>query len=250
MRNLLRRMEPKNFGDITAVISLYRPGPMAANAHNDYADRSNGRQEITPIHPELKDALEPILGDLPPDRVPGTDHGHRPAARRIHPGRRRPDAASDGQEEEGSPGGGGSQVLPRHDGEGFLRESAQALWDTILPFAGYAFNKSHAAGYALVAYWTAYLKANYPAAYMAALLTSVSDDKDKMAVYLAECRAQGIKVLPPDVNESGLRFTPVGQDIRFGMGAVRSVSEDVVDSIVATRKEGRLRRLLRLPRQD
>src|SRR5699024_3904000 len=119
----------------------------------------------------------------------------------------------------------------------FSRESAQALWDIMLPFAGYAFNKSHAAGYALVAYWTAYLKANYPAAYMAALLTSVSGDKDKMAVYMAECRAQGIKVLPPDVNDSSLRFTPVGQDIRFGMGAVRNVGANVVNSIIKTRTE-------------
>src|SRR5207248_9139793 len=88
---------------------------------------------------------------------------------------------------------------------GFSDGAVKALWDTILPFAGYAFNKSHAAGYGLIAYWTAYLKANYPAEYMAALLTSVADNKDKSAVYLSECRRMGIKVLPPDVNESGQR---------------------------------------------
>ncbi|SIO89317.1 DNA polymerase III subunit alpha [Nocardiopsis sp. JB363] len=238
MRNLLKRMEPKAFGDITAVLSLYRPGPMAANAHNDYADRSNGRQEVTAIHPELKDALEPILGETYhlivyqeqimaiAQQLAGYSLGGADLMRRAM-GKKKKEALEK-EFEKFSAG-----MIEK----GFSRESMQAIWDVMLPFAGYAFNKSHAAGYALVAYWTAYLKANYPAAYMAALLTSVSDDKDKMAVYLAECRAQGIKVLPPDVNESGLRFTPVGSDIRFGMGAVRNVGANVVNSIVKTRTE-------------
>ncbi|WP_116245191.1 DNA polymerase III subunit alpha [Nocardiopsis sp. FIRDI 009] len=238
MRNLLRRMEPKQFGDLTAVISLYRPGPMAANAHNDYADRSNGRQEITPIHPELKDALDPILGETYhlivyqeqimaiAQQLAGYTLGGADLMRRAM-GKKKKEAL---EAEE-------AKFFPGAAERGFSKEATQALWDVMLPFAGYAFNKSHAAGYALVAYWTAYLKANYPAAYMAALLTSVSDDKDKMAVYLAECRAQGIKVLPPDVNDSGLRFTPVGRDIRFGMGAVRNVGANVVNSIIKTRNE-------------
>ncbi|MFE3457231.1 DNA polymerase III subunit alpha [Nocardiopsis aegyptia] len=238
MRNLLKRMEPKNFGDITAVISLYRPGPMAANAHNDYADRSNGRQDVTPIHPELKEALDPILGETYhlivyqeqimaiAQQMAGYSLGGADLMRRAM-GKKKKEALEK-EYEKFSAG-----MVEK----GFSRESMQAIWDVMLPFAGYAFNKSHAAGYALVAYWTAYLKANYPAAYMAALLTSVSDDKDKMAVYLAECRAQGIKVLPPDVNESGLRFTPVGRDIRFGMGAVRNVGANVVNSIIKTRTE-------------
>ena len=111
------------------------------------------------------------------------------------------------------------------------------LWETILPFAGYAFNKSHAAGYGLVSYWTAYLKANYPAEYMAALLTSVGDDKDKTAIYLSDCRRLGIRVLQPDVNESTFNFAPVGKDIRFGLGAIRNVGEQPVDDIVASRDE-------------
>ena len=113
----------------------------------------------------------------------------------------------------------------------------KALWDTVLPFAGYAFNKSHAAGYGLVSYWTAYLKANYPAEYMAGLLTSVGDDKDKAAVYLADCRKLGITVLPPDVNESLLNFASVGADIRFGLGAVRNVGANVVGSLIKTRSD-------------
>ena len=107
----------------------------------------------------------------------------------------------------------------------------------MLPFADYAFNKSHAAGYGLVSYWTAYLKANYPAEYMAGLLTSVGDDKDKAAVYLADCRKLGITVLPPDVNESGLNFASVGEDIRYGLGAVRNVGANVVASLINTRTD-------------
>lgn len=120
---------------------------------------------------------------------------------------------------------------------GYSDHAIQTLWDILLPFAGYAFNKSHTAGYGIVSYWTAYLKANYKAEYMAALLTSVGDDKDKMAVYLAEARKMKIQVLPPGVNESEHNFTPTGADIRFGLSAVRNVGENVVRSIVKTRKE-------------
>ncbi|MFF9908948.1 OB-fold nucleic acid binding domain-containing protein, partial [Streptomyces olivaceus] len=110
-------------------------------------------------------------------------------------------------------------------------------WDVLVPFAGYAFNKAHAAAYALVSYWTAYLKANYPAEYMAALLTSVKDDKDKSAVYLNECRRMGIKVLPPNVNESVHNFAAQGDDvILFGLEAVRNVGTNVVESIIRSRK--------------
>src|SRR6202022_3062497 len=119
----------------------------------------------------------------------------------------------------------------------FSARAIKALWDTVLPFADYAFNKSHAAGYGLVSYWTAYLKANYPAEYMGGLLTSVGDDKDKAAVYLADCRKLGITVLPPDVNESGLNFATVGTDIRYGIGAVRNVGTNVVGSIIRTRSD-------------
>jgi DNA polymerase III subunit alpha len=115
--------------------------------------------------------------------------------------------------------------------------AVQTLWDILLPFSDYAFNKAHSAAYGLVSYWTAYLKANYPSEYMAAVLTSVKDDKDKMAIYLNECRRMGIKVLPPDVNESEATFTPVGSDIRFGLSAVRNVGIHVVDAIVASRRE-------------
>ena len=121
--------------------------------------------------------------------------------------------------------------------KGFSAESCQTLWDVMLPFSGYAFNKSHTAGYGLVSYWTAFLKANYPVDFMAAQLTSIGDNKDKSAVYLAECRRMGIKVLPPDVNDSDLWFRAVDGDIRFGLGAVRNVGANVVESIIKTRRD-------------
>ncbi|TQJ02197.1 DNA polymerase III subunit alpha [Amycolatopsis cihanbeyliensis] len=243
MRDLLRRMQPTGFDDIVAVLALYRPGPMGMNAHNDYADRKNARQEIKPIHPELADPLREILSDTHglivyqeqimqiAQRVAGYSMGRADVLRRAM-GKKKKEVLE--KEFEGFQAGmRASELVPG----GFSDEAIQALWDTILPFAGYAFNRSHAAGYGLIAYWTAYLKANYPAEYMAALLTSVGDNKDKSAVYLSECRRLGIKVLPPDVNESALRFSAVGDDIRFGLGAVRNVGANVVESVLSTRAE-------------
>jgi DNA polymerase-3 subunit alpha len=120
---------------------------------------------------------------------------------------------------------------------GFSKGAIAKLWETLIPFADYAFNRAHSAGYGVVSFWTAYLKANFPTEYMAALLTSVRDDKDKSALYLSECRRMGIKVLPPDVNESESDYTPRGTDIRFGLSAIRNVGENVTASIVAARKE-------------
>ena len=119
---------------------------------------------------------------------------------------------------------------------GFSKSAIDKLWETLIPFADYAFNRAHSAGYGIVSYWTAYLKANFPTEYMSALLTSVKDDKDKSAQYLNECRRIGIKVLPPDVNESNSDYTPLGGDIRFGLSAIRNVGENVVASIVQSRE--------------
>nr|WP_257901222.1 DNA polymerase III subunit alpha [Saccharothrix obliqua] len=236
MRDLLRRMRPTGFEDIIAVNALYRPGPMAMNTHNNYADRKNGRQEVEPIHPELAEPLRDILAETHglvvyqeqimqiAQRVAGFSMGRADVLRRAM-GKKKKEVLE--KEFEGFREGMRTN--------GFSDGAVQALWDTVLPFAGYAFNKSHAAGYALVGYWTAYLKANYQPEYMAALLTSVGDNKDKSAVYLAECRRLGIRVLPPDVNESSPRFAAVGDDIRFGLGAVRNVGANVVESIIATR---------------
>ncbi|MEV0073569.1 MULTISPECIES: DNA polymerase III subunit alpha [unclassified Amycolatopsis] len=243
MRDLLRRMLPTGFEDIVAVLALYRPGPMGMNAHNDYADRKNNRQKVTPIHPELEDPLREILSETYglivyqeqimqiAQKVAGYTMGRADTLRRAM-GKKKKEVLE--KEYEGfEEGMKASPLLPG----GFSPEAVKALWDTILPFAGYAFNKSHAAAYGLIAYWTAYLKANYTPEYMAALLTSVGDNKDKSAIYLSECRRLGIKVLPPDVNESALRFAAVGTDIRFGLGAVRNVGANVVESVIKTREE-------------
>jgi DNA polymerase-3 subunit alpha len=236
MRDLLRRMQPTGFQDIVAVLALYRPGPMGVNAHNDYADRKNGRQAIKPIHPELADPLADILSETYglivyqeqimriAQRVAGYSLARADILRKAM-GKKKRDVLD--KEYEGFAEG--------MRANGFSAGAIKVLWDTILPFADYAFNKSHAAGYGLVSYWTAYLKANYPGEYMAGLLTSVGDDKDKAAVYLADCRKLGITVLPPDVNESEVNFASVGTDIRFGLGAVRNVGANVVSSLIATR---------------
>ena len=238
MRTLLKAMEPSHFGDIAAALALYRPGPMAANAHMDYAERSNGRQKLTPIHPELEEALEPILGETYhllvyqeqvmaiAQRLAGYSLGQADLLRRAM-GKKKKEIIE--KEYEGFKAG----MLAK----GFSAESCQTLWDVMLPFSGYAFNKSHTAGYGLVSYWTAFLKANYPVDFMAAQLTSIGDNKDKSAVYLAECRRLGIKVLPPDVNDSDLWFRAVDGDIRFGLGAVRNVGANVVESIIKTRRD-------------
>ncbi|WP_020657606.1 DNA polymerase III subunit alpha [Amycolatopsis benzoatilytica] len=243
MRDLLRRMLPTGFEDIIAVLALYRPGPMGMNAHNDYADRKNNRQQIKPIHPQLEEPLREILSETYglivyqeqimqiAQKVAGYTMGRADTLRRAM-GKKKKEVLE--KEYEGFEEGMKSSPLVEG---GFSPEAVKALWDTILPFAGYAFNKSHAAAYGLIAYWTAYLKANYTAEYMAALLTSVGDNKDKSAIYLSECRRLGIKVLPPDVNESALRFAAVGSDIRFGLGAVRNVGANVVESIIKTREE-------------
>ncbi|BBY47819.1 DNA-directed DNA polymerase [Mycolicibacterium arabiense] len=238
MRDLLRRMQPTVFEDVVAVIALYRPGPMGMNAHNDYADRKNNRQAIKPIHPELEEPLREILSETYglivyqeqimriAQKVAGFSLARADILRKAM-GKKKREVLE--KEFEGFSEGMKSN--------GFSAAAVKALWDTVLPFADYAFNKSHAAGYGLVSYWTAYLKANFPAEYMAGLLTSVGDDKDKAAVYLADCRRLGITVLPPDVNESVLNFASVGADIRFGLGAVRNVGANVVSSLINTRTE-------------
>ncbi|MGW1677530.1 DNA polymerase III subunit alpha [Saccharopolyspora sp. NPDC002376] len=238
MRELLKRMQPTEFADIVACNALYRPGPMEVNAHNDYADRKNGKKPVEPIHPELDEPLKDILAETYglivyqeqimaiAQKVAGYSLGRADILRRAM-GKKKKSVLD--QEFEGFRDGMLAQ--------GFSDEAIEKLWATVLPFAGYAFNKSHAAGYALVAYWTAYLKANYPAEYMAGLLTSNGDNKDKMAIYLAECRRMGVKVLSPDVNDSKDTFAAVGSDIRFGMSAIRNVGSNVVASIVKSRQE-------------
>lgn len=238
MQELLKRMRPTGFNDIVAALALYRPGPMGMNTHWEYADRKNKRKPITPIHPELEEPLRDILAETYglivyqeqimkiSQKVADYTAGQADSFRKAMGKKKAEVLAAEFQTFEGG-----------MKANGYSDAAITALWDTIEPFAGYAFNKSHAAGYGLVSFWTAYLKANYTSEYMAALLTSVADKKDKTALYLADCRHLGINVLSPDVNESKFTFQSVGNDIRFGLGAVRNVGEDVVASIVRAREE-------------
>ena len=237
IRSLLRSMAPDSFEDIAAVIALYRPGPMGEDSHNKYADYKNGRKAPVAIHPELDKPLNEILKDTYglivyqeqvlaiARKVAGFTLGRADLLRKAM-----------GKKDK--------KILDKErvhfeegmKSNGFSEDATEKLWQTLIPFSDYAFNRAHSAGYGLLSFWTAYLKANYPSEYMAALLTSVGDDKDKSALYLNECRRMGIKVLPPDVNESDSGYTPIGKDIRFGLTAIRNVGENVVASIIENRK--------------
>ena len=238
IRALLRSMAPDSFEDISAVIALYRPGPMGVNAHNDYADRKNKRKRIEPIHPELSAALDEILSDTYglivyqeqvmaiAQKLAGFSLGRADLLRKAM-GKKNKEILD-------------KEYVHFEEGmrnNGFSSIAIEELWKTLIPFSDYAFNRAHSAGYGVLSFWTAYLKANYPTEYMAALLTSVRDDKDKSALYLNESRRMGIKVLPPDVNFSNAEYTPGGSDIRFGLTAIRNIGENVVASIVKNRNE-------------
>ena len=242
---------PDNFEDISAVLALYRPGPMGVNSHINYALRKNGKQEIKPIHPELAEPLAEILNTTyglivyqeqvmaVAQKLAGYTLGQADLLRRAM-GKKKKEILD-------------AEYVPFSEGmraNGYSEAAVKALWAVLVPFSDYAFNKAHTAAYGLISYWTAYLKAHYAPEYMAALLTSVKGDKDKSAIYLNECRRMGIKVLPPDVNESASDFTPVGTDIRFGLSAVRNVGgERRRPDRGGARGEGSVRRLRRLRRQ-
>ena len=250
MRALVRALAPTCIEDVAALVALYRPGPMAANMHYDYADRKNGRKEVTLLHPDMGEVLGDTYGLMiyqesmmrVAQRFAGYTLAEAETLRKAAGKKVREIMAKERE-----------KFVSSCDKTGYGAELGTALFDIIEPFADYAFNKSHAFGYGLVAYWTAWLKANHPVEYMACLLTSVKDDKDKMAVYLAECRAMGIEVLVPDINLSASDFTAVrgGQEaaaarlgrevtgkglIPFGLSAVRNVGEGLVERIVSERE--------------
>jgi len=243
MRSLLKQLKPTSFEDISAVIALYRPGPMGMNSHTNYALRKNGLQKIEAIHPELEEPLRESLGITyglivyqeqvmsVAQKVAGFTLGQADVLRRAMGKKKKSELDKQFADFEGG-------MVEN----GYSADAVKVLWDTLMPFADYAFNKAHSAGYGVLSYWTAYLKANFPAEYMAALLTSVGDSKDKLGMYLSECRRMGIKVLAPDVNESSGDFTAVPNetgvgDIRFGLGAIRNVGANVVDAVARARED-------------
>ncbi|HLX87613.1 MAG TPA: DNA polymerase III subunit alpha, partial [Acidimicrobiales bacterium] len=240
MRTTLRALAPTSFDDVGALVALYRPGPMAANMHRDYPEMKNGRKQVAYLHPDM----EAILGDT---------YGlmlYQESVMRVA----QKFAGYSLEEADNLRKACGKKIRAMIQAErvkfvagcvdqGYGEVLGTKLFDIIEPFADYAFNKSHAYGYGLVAYQTAWLKANYPVEYFAALLTSVKDDKDRTAVYLGECRTMGIEVLVPDVNRSAGEFTPLTDEdgrhkIVFGLAAVRNVGESLVERIVAERDEG------------
>lgn len=239
MRSLLKTLKPNNFNDISALIALYRPGPMDMDSHTNYAKRKNGLQKITPIHPEVAEPLKEVLDEtygliVYQEQVQsaarilaGYSLGKADVLRRAM-GKKKPEVLA-------------KEKIPFFAGmkeHGYSEEAAQAVWDILVPFSGYAFNKAHSAAYGLISYWTAYLKTHYPVEFMAALLQGASTNKDKTALYLGEARRMGIQVLSPDVNESVYEYSAVGDVVRFGLGAIRNVGKNAVDAIIAERENG------------
>jgi DNA polymerase-3 subunit alpha len=241
MRALMRSLAPSSFEDVAALVALYRPGPMAANMHNDYADRKNGRKPVEYFHPDAEELLADTYGLMiyqesvmrVAQKFAGyslaeADNLRKACGKKIRElMKKERKAFVDGVERTG-----------------YERLMGTSLFDIIEQFADYAFNKSHSFGYGFIAYQTAYLKAHHPAEYLSALLTSVKANLDKAAIYLAECRTMGIEVLVPDVNRSVADFTPVietGEDGRerrsivFGLSAVRNVGSGLVGLLVAER---------------
>jgi DNA polymerase-3 subunit alpha len=240
VRALLRSLRPTQFEDVAALVALYRPGPMGTNMHNDYADRKNGRKPVTYYHDDVEEVLAPTYGLMiyqeqvmqVAQRLAGYSLGEADNLRKAAAKKQRDLMAKER-----------SKFVAGCAAQGHSEAFATHIFDIIEPFADYSFPKAHATGYGLIAYQTAYLKANHPVEYLAALLTSVKTNKDQTAVFLNECRQLGIPVLVPDVNESESDFSvhPVDDAgrtaIRFGMSAVRNVGEGVVAQVVAARAE-------------
>jgi DNA polymerase III subunit alpha len=232
MRALIKDLAPDRFEDLMALVSLYRPGPLSANMHVEYADRKHGRRPISYPHKDLRPILDSTYGVIVYQeqvmeiavRMAGYSMGQADLLRKAMGKKIR------------------EELIPHREtfvagavGRGYEERLAQQVFDLIVPFADYGFNASHACGYALIAYQTAYLKAHHPVEYMAALLTSVKDDKEKKPFYLNACRLMGITVLPPDVNASDLDFTPADGAIRYGLSAVRNVGAGAVAQIIEAR---------------
>jgi DNA polymerase III subunit alpha len=250
MRALMRSLAPTSFDDVAALVALYRPGPMSANMHNDYADRKNGRKPITYIHPEAEELLGDTYGLMIYQesvmRVAQKFAGYSLAeADNLRKACGKKDRAVMAKER--------AKFVEGSEATGYGSDLGTQLFDIIEPFADYAFNKSHSYGYGYIAYQTAFLKAHYPVEYLACLLTSVKANLDKAAVYLAECRNMGVKVLTPDVNLSMSDFVARRPSevpdrvelprnspgaIPFGLSAVRNVGEALVGLVVADREKG------------
>jgi DNA polymerase-3 subunit alpha len=234
MQALVRRLRPTRFEDISALLALYRPGPLGMNMHTAFADRKNGLEDVVHDHPDLEAILGETYGVIVYQEqvmqiatdLCGFTMAEADALRKAVGKKQR--ELMEAQRDKFVEGGAA---------KGYEKRFVKRLWDLIEKFAEYGFNKAHTVAYGVVSYQTAYLKAHYPVEYMAALLTSVRNNKDNKPLYLNECRRLGIPVRLPDVNASEADFTPRGEEIVFGLAAVRGVGEGVVERIVAARTE-------------
>ncbi|MDH7479597.1 MAG: DNA polymerase III subunit alpha, partial [Syntrophomonadaceae bacterium] len=242
LRALIREMKPSCFDDLVALVALYRPGPLGSGMVEEYIKRKHGETTVSYLHPSLGEILKETYGVIIyqeqvmqiANEVAGFSMAEADELRRAM-GKKKPEvlAAYHDRFVEGA------------RRRGIPENVADRIFELMEYFAGYGFNRSHSAAYALIAYQTAYLKAHYPVEYMAALLTSMMNNLDKLAFYVEECRRMGIQVLPPDINESGEQFTVHQGKIRFGLAGVKQVGEGAVNSILMARKEkGRFKSLL------
>jgi DNA polymerase-3 subunit alpha len=238
MKNLLKLLEPDRFEDLMACNALYRPGLLSMGQHTEYAERKHGRKKVTYAHPDLEPVLKDTYGIIVYQEqvmqtavaIAGFSMGEADTLRKVMGKKIREKVAA--QREKFVAG-----AIAR----GVERRAAEGLFEYVEPFADYGFNASHACAYGYVTYQTAYLMAHHPVEYMAAILTSVKDDKDRKPYYLYACRGMGIEVLPPDVNESDMDFAPAPGDrraIRYGLSAVRNVGSGVVQGIIEARANG------------
>jgi DNA polymerase-3 subunit alpha len=232
MRDVLRRYQPNSIEHLTALNALYRPGPMAMI--DDFIERKHGRRKIEYELPELKEILEETLGVFvyqeqvmqAANKLAGYSLGEADLLRRAM-GKKKPEEMAAQRE----------RFVHGAMKAGYPQKKIEKIFDLMAQFAGYGFNKSHSAAYALLAYHTAYLKTHHPIEFMAALLTSITGDTDSVVKYINECREMGIAVEPPDINISDANFTPHEQAIRFGLAAVKNVGGNAIESIVAARKK-------------
>ena len=234
MRDVLRRYQPSTIGDLTALNALYRPGPIQGGMIDDFIDRKHGRKKVEYELPELKEVLEETLGVIVyqeqvmqiANRLAGYSLGEADLLRRAM-GKKKPEEMAQQRE----------RFVEGAVQRGYPPKKIEKIFDLMAQFAGYGFNKSHSAAYALLAYHTAYLKTHYPVEFMAALLTSVTSSTDDVVKYINECREMGIAVEPPDLHVSDANFTPHGQAIRFGLAAVKNVGPNAIESILDGRAE-------------
>ncbi|MBV8553776.1 MAG: DNA polymerase III subunit alpha [Acidobacteriaceae bacterium] len=234
MQDILRRYQPNRIEDLCALNALYRPGPIQGGMIPDFIDRKHGRKPIVYDVPELEEVLAETYGVILyqeqvmqiSNKLAGYSLGDADILRRAM-----------GKKDAGEMAKQRERFITGAAERGFPAKKIARIFDLMEQFAGYGFNKSHSAAYGYLAFVTGYLKAHYAVEFMSALLTSESGSTDKIVKYINECREMGIQVLPPDVNQSDLNFTPSGESIRFGLGAVKNVGEGAVDAIVSARQE-------------